>query len=161
MNTVRLFLILLLVAIAPSPESGAQNPPRPPAATLRPAAAGVKAPNADGFIQRWLLLEPIRTNAQLTDNAVQAAVKTDYFPNQFAVIPRDGDAVTVAGAELRWHAEDTIGYNKPGSQRTVTAIGGNVGRRNVVRDGALLVLLPFESVVAWQRKCSFRMLEAS
>jgi len=45
------------------------------------------------------LLEPIPTNG-LTDSAVQAAVKKEYFPNQFTVIPHDGDKVTVGNAEL-------------------------------------------------------------
>jgi hypothetical protein len=62
-------------------------------------------------MQRWLILEPISTNAPLTDSGVQAAVKADYFPGQLTVIPRDGDKVTVGGTELAWHAVDTKGYN--------------------------------------------------
>jgi len=90
----------------------AQNDaPRAPAATLARPASASKAPSAEGFIQRWFLLEPIRTNGQLTDSAVQTAVKADYFPSQFSVVPHDGDTVTAAGAELRWHAVDTINYN--------------------------------------------------
>ena len=102
---------LLLVAVLACPMVAQNAAPRPPAATLARPASASKAPSVDGFIQRWLLLEPIRTNGQLTDSAVQTAVKTDYFPNQFTVIPRDGDAVTAAGAELRWHAVDTLNYN--------------------------------------------------
>lgn len=110
MRNVRRFL--LSAVLVPAFLIAAQNEaPRAPAATLARPDSPSKAPNADGFIQRWLLLEPIRTNGQLTDSAVQAAVKTDYFPNQFAVIPRDGDAVTVSGSELHWHAVDTINYN--------------------------------------------------
>ena len=86
-------------------------PARAPAPSLaRPSTPG-KAPDAAGFIQRWLVLEPIKVAGQLTDSAVQAAVKKDYFPNQFAVLPRDGDTVTVAGETLTWHALDTLGYN--------------------------------------------------
>ena len=81
-----------------------------PASTLSPPASPEKAPNADGFIQGWLLLEPIGANG-LTDSAVQAAVKKEYFPDQFTVIPRDGDKVAVGGAELTWHAVDTANYN--------------------------------------------------
>ena len=69
-----------------------------------------KVPDADGFIQRWLLLEPIPANG-LSDSAVQAIVKKEYFPNQFTVIPRDGDKVTVGDAQLTWHAVDTKLYN--------------------------------------------------
>jgi hypothetical protein len=69
-----------------------------------------KAPDAAGFMQRWLILEPIAANG-LTDSAVQAAIKTEYFPNQFSVIPRDGDTVTLGGTNLIWHAVDTKEYN--------------------------------------------------
>jgi hypothetical protein len=67
-------------------------------------------PNADGFLPRWLILEPISVNG-LTDSAVQAAVKREYFPNQLTVIPHDGDKVNVDGKELTWHAVDTNDYN--------------------------------------------------
>jgi len=90
---------------------GQNEAPRAPASTLTRATSASKAPNTDGFIQRWLLLEPIRTNGQLTDSAVQAAVKSEYFPNQFTVIPRDGDTVTASGSQVSWHAVDTINYN--------------------------------------------------
>lgn len=68
------------------------------------------APDADGFIPRWLLLEPIPANG-LTDSQVQAIVSKEYFPNQFTVIPHDGDKITVGDAELVWHAVDTKLYN--------------------------------------------------
>jgi hypothetical protein len=47
----------------------------------------------------------------LTDKAVLAIVKKEYFTNQFIVIPHDGDNVTVGEAQLTWHAEDTKLYN--------------------------------------------------
>ncbi|HEV8393978.1 MAG TPA: hypothetical protein VGQ37_06870, partial [Vicinamibacterales bacterium] len=59
---------------------------------VRPAATA-KAPDADGFLQRWMILEPIQVPGQLTDGAVQTLVKREHFPNQFTVLPRDGDAV--------------------------------------------------------------------
>ena len=90
-----------LVAIAT-----AQVPPT----TLTSPASPQKAPGADGFIQRWLLLEPIGANG-LTDSIVQAAVKKEHFPNQFTVVPHDGDKVSVGGAQLAWHAVDTKNYN--------------------------------------------------
>src|SRR5476651_175961 len=55
-----------------------------------PATAAKKTPNADGFIQRWLLLEPInksiRSNVVFTDDYLKKEFETDYFPNQFTVI---------------------------------------------------------------------------
>lgn len=84
----------------------AQTPP----ITLTAPTSREKAPDAEGFIRRWLILEPIAANG-VTDGAVQALVKKDLFPNQFTVEPRDGDKVTVEGAELTWHAVDTLNYN--------------------------------------------------
>jgi ribonucleotide reductase alpha subunit len=67
--------------------------------------------DADGFIPRWFILEPIRSNTPLTDNAVQEAVKKEYFPDQLTVLPRDGDEVKVGDTNLIWHAVDTKNYN--------------------------------------------------
>ncbi len=50
----------------------------------RPTTAE-RPPDANGFIQRWLILEPIPANG-LTDSLVQAAVKREHFPDQFTVI---------------------------------------------------------------------------
>jgi len=77
---------------------------------VRPAATA-KAPDADGFLQRWMILEPIRVAGQLTDTAVQTLVKTAHFPDQLAVLPRDNDRVKVGDAELAWHMVDTARYN--------------------------------------------------
>jgi len=93
-------LAVLVIAAA------AQVPP----VTLTAPASPQKAPSADGFIERWLLLEPIGVTG-LTDSAVQAAVKKEYFANQFTVIPHDGDKVAVGDSQLAWHAVDTKLYN--------------------------------------------------
>jgi len=76
---------------------------------MRAGSTGA-AVHPDGFIQRWLILEPMAVNGD-TQNAVQAAVKTESFPEQFTGVPRDGDKVTVNGTELTWHAVDTNEYN--------------------------------------------------
>jgi hypothetical protein len=80
-----------------------------------PATAAPKPPDADGFIQRWMLLEPIkkplRSNAGFTDSWVRTNLTTEYFPDQFTVVPKDGDKVTVAGDELTWHALDSSLFN--------------------------------------------------
>lgn len=95
-----------LLALAAASDIAAQVP----AFSLTKPALPEKAPNADGFIQRWLILEPIAANG-LTDSAVQTLVKKELFPNQFMVVPRDGDKVSVGGNELTWHAVDTLNYN--------------------------------------------------
>lgn len=83
---------------------------RGPASSPTRVVSAEDATSPNGFIQRWLILEPIRANG-LTDSAVQATVKREYFPNQFTVIPHDGEKVTIDGAEYTWHAVDTNDYN--------------------------------------------------
>ena len=98
-------VISALLAIAATGDAARVQTP-----TLTRPASPTGAPDSDGFILRWLLLEPIGANG-LTDSAVQVAVKKEYFPRQFTVIPHDGDKVTVGGTELTWHAVDTRNYN--------------------------------------------------
>ena len=96
----------LVLCLALCIAAAAQTPP----VTLVAPTTPEKAPDADGFIGRWLLLEPISVQG-LTDSAVQASVKKEYFPSQFTAIPRDGDKVKAGDAELTWHAVDTKNYN--------------------------------------------------
>jgi hypothetical protein len=80
-----------------------------------PATVSKKTPDADGFIQRWLLLEPInkpnRSNAVFTDSYLKTAFNTEYFPHQFTVIPKNGDKVKVNDQELQWHALESNNFN--------------------------------------------------
>src|SRR5829696_9146731 len=79
-----------VLALAPASDVAAQIP----APTLTTPDSPDKAPDADGFIRRWLVLEPLDADG-LTDGAVQAAVRKEYFPGQFKVVPGDGDKVNV------------------------------------------------------------------
>jgi hypothetical protein len=103
---VRRSLLAALLGTALSTVGAAQTP----APTLSSPTTPETAPAADGFIARWLLLEPFPA-AGLTDSAVRAAVQKEYFPDQLTVVPRDGDAVTVGGEQLKWHAVETKLYN--------------------------------------------------
>ncbi len=89
--------------------------PRTIAPYFVPATRVPRAPDVEGFLQRWLLLEPItkpnRTNTVFTDSYVRNAFATDYFPGQMTVVPRSGDTVTVDGQTLAWHAVDSSGFN--------------------------------------------------
>jgi hypothetical protein len=80
-----------------------------------PATTKKMTPDADGFIQRWLLLEPIikpnRSNTVFTDSYIRKAFDTLYFSNQFTILPKDGEKVKVADKELAWHALDSKKFN--------------------------------------------------
>jgi len=102
---------------APASAASTAKPevPRSIAPYFTPATSASKATDADGFLQRWLLLEPInkpnRTNTVFTGTYVRNTFNTEYFPNQFTVVPRNGDKVTVADKELAWHALDSANFN--------------------------------------------------
>src|SRR4051794_16023528 len=106
-NLVTSFAILSSALLAVAADDSA----RPPAPSLMRPASAERTPDADGFIQRWLILEPIRSNTALTDNAIKEAVKKEYFPNQLGLLPRDGDKVKADETELAWHAVETKDYN--------------------------------------------------
>jgi hypothetical protein len=136
--SVLLVLVFQLVPTAPCAAQAAPpgTPPTPAAApgqgwgrsaqlvdpkprTLSPyftrATAAPRPVDRDGFIQRWLLLEPIskpnRTNTVFTGTYVRAAFEAEYFKDQFTVVPKDGDVVKVGEQELRWHALDSSLWN--------------------------------------------------
>jgi hypothetical protein len=84
-------------------------------AYFAPATKSIKTPDAEGFIQRWLLLEPItkpnRSNTVFKDSYIRKAFDTLYFPTQFTVLPKDGEKVKVGEQELAWHALDSKIFN--------------------------------------------------
>jgi hypothetical protein len=106
----------------PAPGPGAGRSAQlvdPEPRTLSPyftrSTAAPKPVDRDGFIQRWMLLEPIskpnRTNTVFTGAYVRAAFTQEYFPDQFTVLPKDGDVVKVGEQQLRWHALDSSLFN--------------------------------------------------
>ena len=62
-----------------------------------PASKEAAAPDAEGFIRRWTLLEPIskpnRTNAVFTDSYLRKNFAFEYFKDQFTILPKDGQKV--------------------------------------------------------------------
>ncbi|CAN5291391.1 hypothetical protein BH09BAC6_BH09BAC6_05510 [soil metagenome] len=80
-----------------------------------PATTSKKIPDFEGFIQRWLLLEPInksiRSNLVFTTSYLKTQFDTAYFPNQFTVIPKDRDQIKVGEQELTWHALESPTFN--------------------------------------------------
>ena len=115
MTTLRrsstLMLAIVVGAAVARPTTAGTPADRGPAPTLKAPTTAAAMPHANGFITRWLLLEPIPGDGRVTDSAIQAAAKKAYFPNQLSVLPRDGDKVTVNGADYAWHAVDSSKFN--------------------------------------------------
>ena len=80
-----------------------------------PASAAKKAPNAKGFIQRWLVLEPVKKdiarNNIFTDNYLRTTFSTDNFSNDYTTVPKNGETVKVGNQELKWYALDSKTFN--------------------------------------------------
>lgn len=81
----------------------------------RTTAGSVQTPDGDGFIRRWLLLEPIdkpnRTNTVFTDSYLRETFNAEYFKGQFDLLPVDGQKVKVGKKRLKWHAVDSKLFN--------------------------------------------------
>lgn len=95
------------------------TPPDTRPRTLAPyfarSTAGAKAPDADGFLQRWMLLEPLpnqlRSNAGFNEAFIRGNFGSDDLKAAFAGSPADGEKVTLKGQELAWHALDSAMFN--------------------------------------------------
>ena len=59
------------------------------------ATSGNASPDDEGFIRRWILLDPISkansTNRVFSDSYTRDAIMHEYFPGQFSALPKDGD----------------------------------------------------------------------
>jgi hypothetical protein len=116
MNKCRcLTLALTLLAGSQTIAATAGNPSAAHDAELSTYIAAATTPEAaphpEGFIQRWLVLEPINVGNQQPQNSTRETIKKEFFPNQLTVVPHDGDKVKVNEQELTWHALDSRKYN--------------------------------------------------
>jgi len=79
------------------------------------ATAAKKAPDADGFIQRWLVLEPVkkseRTNSQLTESYLRSTFAANNFSQDYNAIPKNGEMVKIGAQDLKWYALDSKTFN--------------------------------------------------
>ena len=79
------------------------------------ASATPAKPDSEGFIRRWSLLEPIdkpnRSNTVFTDSYLREHFNMEYFPNQFTILPEDGQKVKAGKQRLTWHKLDSERFN--------------------------------------------------
>lgn len=79
------------------------------------ASSAKKTPDANGFIQRWLVLEPVRKdiarNNILNEKYLRTTFSTDNFSNDFTVVPKNDQTVKVGGQELKWYGLESKTYN--------------------------------------------------
>lgn len=79
-----------------------------------PAINTKKSPDSKGFIQRWLVLEPIKKdivrNNILTKKFLDS-IATDNFSTDLNAVPSNGELVKVGNQELIWYALDSKTFN--------------------------------------------------
>ena len=70
-------------------------------------------PDSEGFIRRWLILEPIekpnRSNTVFTDSYLREVFDDKDF--SAATLPRDGEKVKLGKQTLQWHSLDSEKFN--------------------------------------------------
>lgn len=125
-------LVVLLVLLTGINTAAAQPPAGPPRAILPPiplnsdtthslskkfslSTRAEKAPDAKGFIQRWLVLEPVKKdiarNNIFTDSFLRATFSADNFSSDLTAVPKNGDVVKVHHQELKWYALESKVFN--------------------------------------------------
>lgn len=92
--------------------SNAQEEPaaRPPATSLAPPGSAPSSPDEHGFIRRWLVLEPVKSEG-LTQSVVCTAVEAETITGWIGTVPQAGQVLKSGEEELKWHATDTKAYN--------------------------------------------------
>lgn len=72
-------------------------------------------PDKEGFIRRWLMLEPIekpnRSNTVFTDTYLRETFGTEHFPGQLTTWPKAGQKVKAGNQTLKWHSLDSRLFN--------------------------------------------------
>jgi hypothetical protein len=125
-------LVVFLVLQSAVRTVSAQAPTQPPRPTLppipiksdtthtlskhfTPASAAKKSPNEKGFIQRWLVLEPVKKdiarNNIFTDNYLRTTFSTNNFSDDFTAIPKNGETIKLGNQDLMWYALDSKTFN--------------------------------------------------
>lgn len=66
------------------------------------------AVNAEGFLQRWLVLGALPLGTAASDHNV--ALNKEWVPNQKTITPVQHEKATVAGQEFRWEVRDTADH---------------------------------------------------
>lgn len=112
---VRLFCLCVFLFGHSSADAQNRNLPADINPYFGPVGKQPVMPNAAGFIQRWLLLEPIsmpvKSNVVFTDSYLKEIFHTQYFPKQMETVPKDGAVVKVGKEKLKWHALDSKLFN--------------------------------------------------
>ncbi len=116
-----LLALALLVPVAGQAQAQKKNPRIDIEEALRgyfkPVSTPSSTPDADGFIRRWMMLEPISkpnpSNRVFTDSYTREQLSKEYFSGQLTVLPKDGDKVKVT---MEYQPPVNLNSNRPAAQ---------------------------------------------
>lgn len=104
-NIIRTFICALALTVAVIPSASAQKKMKNADVAkdlegyFTLATSESVVPDGQGFIRRWMLLDPISkpnsSNRVFTDSYTRESIMHEYFPDQLTVMPKDGDVETV------------------------------------------------------------------
>lgn len=102
--------VALFLAMAIPVAAQREASPPPLSEYFSETTDGPVRPDSDGFIRRWLILEPIvkpnPTNIVFTGSYVREGLSPETFPGDFAAVPRPGETSATAKPPV-WHALDS------------------------------------------------------
>jgi hypothetical protein len=95
-----------------------------------PATAQPAQPDNDGFIRRWLLLEPIDKpnsgNTVFTDTYLREHFSREYFKGQQTIVPKDGQKVKATFKQEQAPAGFGRGFGEEPAQPEVKTVTQNL-----------------------------------
>ena len=94
-----------------------------------PATAAAAQPDENGFIRRWLLLEPIDKpnsgNTVFTDSYLREHFGMQYFKDQQTIVPKDGQKIKVSFQREEVPAGFGRGFGQPQEPATPKIVNVN------------------------------------
>jgi hypothetical protein len=122
-NIIRTMAVALAIAAAASPSASAQKKMKNADVAeglngyFTLAMTSSARPDSQGFIRRWLMLDPISkknmSNRVFTDSYTREAIMQQYFPGQFTAVPKDGDVEKVT---MEYQPPVDLTSNRPSAQ---------------------------------------------
>jgi hypothetical protein len=95
-----------------------------------PATAAAAQPDENGFIRRWLLLEPIDKpnsgNTVFTDSYLREHFAREYFKGQQTIVPKDGQKVKATFKQEQAPAGFGRGFGQEPAQPEVKTVTQNL-----------------------------------
>lgn len=103
------------IAVSPIHASGSGDQPSGLSSYFSKPETSSATPDAEGFIGRWLMLEPIdkpnRSNTVFTDTYLREAFNAADFPCRPGRLPKAGEKVKIGDQTLIWHSLDSKLFN--------------------------------------------------